>query len=268
MTGKLIEASAVAAMLSANGLDSLDSVFAYEGGKDLDKPNLRRRRRTRLDLTDGQGGTHAVFLKRYPPQSWPQMIRRWLASGRFASPARVERDSIVQIAQAGIATMQVIAWGEEGCCGRGRSYLAVTAVPGEALERYGDDFWRRLLADAKSRGEFTADLARLAASLHAAGLVHRDFYSPHIFANREDGRTRLYLIDLARVFRPRWRRFRWRVKDLAQLYHSMPREWIAQCWKDFLRQYLGGESPGLDRWQKAVERKERRIKDRAKKGKE
>jgi len=250
------DAAELAELLRRQGLSGLDAVFAYSGGKDLDKPNLRQRRRTRLELADGQGRTRVAFLKRYPPQSWRQMLRRWMESGRLGSPARIERDNALAVARAGVPTMQVLDWGEEGCCGRGRSYLAVSAVPGEALERCGEDFWKAVLADPKERDALTARLAELARSLHAAGLAHRDFYAAHLFVHRGAGGLDLHLIDLARVFRPRWRRFRWCVKDLAQLYYSMPQDWIAQCWAEFLRRYLqqdGQRDQG--RWRRAIERK-------------
>jgi hypothetical protein len=97
--------------------------------------------------------------------------------------------------------------------------------------------------------------------------VHRDLYASHIFADRRGGRTDLYLIDLARVFRPRWRLRRWRVKDLAQLKYSMPQTWTAACWDEFLGQYLRRLSIDADRrqacWQRAIDRKVARMKDRS-----
>ena len=37
------------------------------------------------------------------------------------------------------------------------------------------------------------------------------------FTTRDQTPPQFHLIDLARTFRPRWRRFRWLVKDLSQL---------------------------------------------------
>ena len=47
----------------------------------------------------------------------------------------------------------------------------------------------------------------------------------------------LSLIDLARVFRPRWRQQRWQVKDVAQVKYSMPARWVEQWWHIFLGEY-------------------------------
>ncbi|MCY2931140.1 MAG: hypothetical protein NTV86_16950, partial [Planctomycetota bacterium] len=57
----------------------------------------------------------------------------------------------------------------------------------------------------------------------------------------------LHLIDLARVIAPRLRRWRWIVKDLAQLRYSMPEEWRNNWWRDFLGWYRPGASPATYR---------------------
>ena len=66
-------------------------------------------------------------------------------------------------------------------------------------------------------------LAALVARLHNAGLVHRDLYMSHIFVTaRGENDLNLSLLDLQRVVRTRWRRWRWIVKDLAALNYSTP----------------------------------------------
>jgi hypothetical protein len=64
-------------------------------------------------------------------------------------------------------------------------------------------------------------LAGLIARFHGLGWRHRDLYLAHVFVAETPGsQLDLWLIDLQRVFRPRWRPARWRVKDLAQLEFS------------------------------------------------
>ena len=85
------------------------------------------------------------------------------------------------------------------------------------------------------------ELATLAARVHGAGLVHRDFYCAHVFMDwQEPDQADLALIDLQRVFRPRFRWRRWMVKDLAALNHSVP-PWAASNADRlrWLRRYLG-----------------------------
>lgn len=249
-------------LLKRHGMDTLQGVMAFGGGTDLTKPGLGERRRTRLDLTDDSGGRHVLFLKRYGPPRVLAGIRRWWTHGWAFSPAEVEARNIEAARQAGVTTMEVVDW-RSGAAG---SYLITTAVPGEALERCPEAFWRRLADDAKAGAEFTSRLAALVRTLHAAGCVHRDLYASHVFLDEGSGRFDLYLIDLARVFRPRWRRFRWRVKDLAQLHYSMPALWRDLWWEAFLGEYLGPcGAASAARWRAAILRKSASIARRASK---
>jgi tRNA A-37 threonylcarbamoyl transferase component Bud32 len=241
------------------GLDSVEGAFAYGGGEDLHKAGLGHRRRTRIETADDRGRPMVLYLKRYGPEPIPARWRRWWQTGRWSSPAAAEAAAIRHVSAAGVPTMDLIAWGQQSP--GGRSFVVVSAVAGDALERCAAS----LLAGGEDRGDRLADaLAELAGRLHAAGLVHRDFYASHIFAEAADGGLQLSLIDLARVFRPRWRRRRWRVKDLAQLHYSMPASWGKRHWSRFLSSYVeragGGVPAVLDA---AVGRKVARMRRRA-----
>ncbi|MGA2266129.1 MAG: lipopolysaccharide kinase InaA family protein [Phycisphaerae bacterium] len=247
--------------LAAAGLNSLEGAFAYGGGQDLVKPSLGNRRRTRIELTDRTGRRHVLYLKRYAPESFFSRLRRGWTYGFAAGPARVEYDNIQRAAAAGVPTMQVVRWEEHcGWLGVRPGYLIAAAVPGDALERCAAAYLSR--GGPQAGATLAAKLAKLAATLHAAGYVHRDLYAGHIFLQEQEqeqepaGSVELYLIDLARMFAPRWRRFRWQVKDLAQLKFSMPAEWVRRHWADFMRQYLAarGRSDAA-RYNRCVDRK-------------
>lgn len=242
------------------GLDSVAGAFAYGLGSDLHKANLGSRRRTRLEIVDGQGVTHELYLKRYGPDGFGKRLKRWVRWGG-RSVARVEYEAIRLVGQAGVATMRAVTFGQESTLMSGRSYLVVTAVGGEALERAGAKFIEQYNDDAEMMAAFNSQLARLVGKLHRAGLVHRDLYASHIFLEQRDGRVHLALIDLARVFRPRWRTFRWRVKDLGALHYSMPTAWVAKHWLKFLTQYLEhADTKVAARWQRAIVRKSESIR--------
>lgn len=258
MTETTIGNSDDAAVLARHGLDSVAGAFAYSGGQELVKANLGLRRRVRLNLTDGAGASVSWYLKCYDaPPTWKRLCRWFVGRGK-RGPARREFENVRRLNELGIPSMRAVAMGEESdLLGVRRGYLVVSAVPGEALERCFDEFLTRHGADSTEVGAFTAALADLVARLHAAGLVHRDLYAAHIFLERSEGPVKLYLIDLARVFRPRWRRFRWRVKDLAALKYSMPAAWVDRHWETFLRDDLSalGGPEEMDRCRRAVERK-------------
>ena len=238
------------------GLDTVAGAFAYGGGEDLDKPNLGSRRRTRLTVTDAAGQDRELYLKRYGPRRWIDALRRRWTGASAGSPAEIEFDNVCAARAAGVATMQaVVAGSEGGRWGGGRSYIVVTAVPGEALERCGEAFLDRH-GDDGAVAELTTNLAGLVRTLHQAGWVHRDLYASHVFLDESHGRQDLYLIDLARMFAPRRRQFRWRVKDLAQLKYSMPPAWVENYWDAFLADYLGADAGSQrQRYDRAVNRK-------------
>lgn len=245
----------VLAAVKLAGLDSVDGAFAYEGGEDLNKPGLGHRRRTRLELPDGQGCTHVLYLKRYGRQAVIEALRRWWTQGSRQSVARVEFENIIRARRAGVSTMREVICGEDRCpLGALRSYLIVTAVPGEALERcFGAYLAGR---DAAAVAGLTARLAGMVRSLHRAGYVHRDLYASHVFLDESAGRGELYLIDVARMLRPRLRKRRWFVKDLAQLKYSMPAAWTARYWPGLLEEYLGGAGDRRRRmWDDMIDRK-------------
>jgi hypothetical protein len=250
--------AALEAALRERGLDTVEGAFALAEGADLDKPHLGSRRRTRLEI-DAGGRNRTLFLKRYGPESTGAFWRRRLKTGQRESLGRSEYLNVRAVREAAVPTMRELACGQvRRGGGWGRSYVLVTAVPGEALERCGEDLLEAM--DVTARQRFTGALAALAAGLHGAGLVHRDLYASHVFCEAPetaDRPPRLYLIDLARVFRPRFRRFRWFVKDLAQLRYSMPERWVAEHWEAFLGAYLDRRqvSAGRTRWDRAIRAK-------------
>ena len=242
------------ALLQREGLDTLEGAFSYAGGEELSKPGLGHRRRYRLDLTDDAGRSVRWYLKRYGRQPWPKRLRLMLTGGGYTSPARREAEAVSILRAAGAPTMDVVAFGDEsGPVGARRSYIVVTAVPGDALERCLADCLERW--DDAAAERFNAALLDIVCRLHLAGAVHRDLYASHVFVEEAADGPRLYLIDVARVFLPRWRRFRWRAKDLAQLKYSMPSPWVAQYWGGFLGGYLARVGGDIGRWSDAIDRK-------------
>jgi hypothetical protein len=120
-----------------------------------------------------------------------------------------------------------------------RSVLVTAAVAGRPM-----DVW---LAAATAEGwldEVSAYAVRHVAPvvrrLHASGLVYRDLYWNHVFAVDPRGDEPPTLIDVERVFRPRFRRRRWVVKDLAGLLASLPVPLPGRALLRFLRSYVDG----------------------------
>jgi len=227
-------------------------------GEVLAKPGLADwRERLRLPAA---GDAPALYLKRYvrPPRTAAAAARR---SGWDArSLAGVEWNVLQALTRAGIATIEPIAMGEALDRTRERfSAILTAAVPGDSLERLLMD---RPADVTARRRELIAATAALAARLHGAGLVHRDFYLSHLFVDLDRPGT-VYLIDVQRVFRPRrWRMARWIVKDLAALNYSAPPGLVRRGDRvQWLQAYLGVsklDAPGR-RLGRRVAAKTRRI---------
>lgn len=215
------------------GIVSIDSVFEFGGGRHLSKPNIGRwRQRVEFQTADGS----IFFLKRYRGSGIAAQVKSWFARGCRNSFAGFDIRPAGELAQAGILTPKIAAYGEEwGLFFEKRSFSITEKIPGgEALERRlpkcFNDGSPEALAEKRA---FLRQLGRWAAKFHATGWRHRDFYLAHIFLT-DDGD--LYLIDLQRAFMPLQFSERYRRKDLAQLYYSMPREYFSLA--DRLRVYL------------------------------
>jgi hypothetical protein len=146
---------------------------------------------------------------------------------------------------------------------RGRRSMLVTAA---VAGRSADALARQALEE--QRGADVAAfvvgaLAPLVRSLHAQGLVFRDLYWNHLFAAALDDSAEITLLDVERVFRPRWRRRRWIVKDLAGLLASSPVRLPCRIWLRALRAYFGGWPPGWKGWVVAIRHKAARIQAHA-----
>lgn len=249
--------SALREALVREGLDTVDGAFTYRGGLDMTVPNLGHRERMRLEVCCGDGSRRVLFMKRYGREPLWWRIRRWLTYGPHKSPAGVEIENIRTVHDLALPTIPEALGGEEfDLWGARRSYIVMAAVEGEALEQCAETFLLRHAAHPEVLELFTARLADLVRRFHEGGFVHRDMYSSHVFLCVKEGGFELSLIDLARVFRPRWRKRRWRVKDVAGLKYSMPPRWIDAYWDCFLRAYLGdaGE-PEVRRWKRRIDRK-------------
>jgi heptose I phosphotransferase len=194
----------------------------------LSKPGLVGRQRWRWKLNAAGVGDQIIYVKRYarPPlkPQWDRLLRQ----SPSHSSAWWEYQQSQALARAGIPAVEAIGYAEqmrgpfERC-----SAVLLRQAPGDAFDRYWQAAQRQ--GDARTRGAarhaLTRQLARFVAAFHASGCCHRDLYLCHVFIdcepqagrNAEGGEPQLRLIDLARAFRPRWRRERWRVKDLSQL---------------------------------------------------
>ena len=214
--GNVLAVADYAPFLRANGLDTFEKIMAAES--DHFARRFPGRNTVRMELKSSDGGTGAIYLKRYEPEylsSWDFFLRaiRWPnaddESGR-------EWRGLHALRAQGFNTATPIAAGQKKSGGVvTRSFVMTEEIRGGTP---GDSYCRGL--DTAERRQFFAELAVLARRFHDAGFAHRDFYLCHFFVVPRERSREIFLIDLQRVFQPRLFRERWLVKDLGSLAYS------------------------------------------------
>ena len=169
----------------------------------------------------------AVYLKRHFQLPWPARLAALVDPNGKHSPAAAEWAHLERARALGIDVPEVVAAGEHiGPWAQLQSFVMIAELSGcEAV----NELLPRLAVQLDSRAFETLkrhiidEMARIAATLHAAHNFHKDLYLCHFFLDHEGLNVpafRLSLIDLHRLEEhklwPDW----WRWKDLGQLLYS------------------------------------------------
>jgi hypothetical protein len=233
-------------LLERAGWDRFEAVMAASDGHCWRA--MPQRENWRFDLSDGQGGSCRVYVKKHRVRRRRSWLRAAWGRPPAATPARTEMENVARLRQAGIESMRVIALGERfHVDGLVESILVTEELRGfrelqfflpQRFARRGSMITRGRNRDLDSLIRRIAEVAR---KFHETGYNHRDLYAGHFFVREPSaGEFEIRLIDLQRVQHRRRFRRRWLVKDLAQLAWSLPAERIG-C-RDrlaFMRHYLG-----------------------------
>lgn len=225
-------------LLRSHGLADLGTVLAWNTGDRLDKPGLESwRQRWRIRLMDDAGRVRTLYLKRFLRPPLGRQLERWRAGRWDLSTAGIEWSNARTLAEVGVTAVEAVAFGQRMAGPwEQASFVLLAEAPGESLERWVPAHLPPEDRDPtpQVRRNRLEALARFVARFHRAGFAHRDLYLCHVFMEEEADETasprgaagcsRFRLIDLQRVFPPRWRRRRWVVKDLAALNYSTPLE--------------------------------------------
>lgn len=114
--------------------------------------------------------------------------------------------ALAQLPALGIPVPRPLFFAERGS----QTCVGMAGVPGRPMDA-------RLVEGAGYQAGLRG-MPGILRRLHRAGWVYRDMYWNHVFSCADD----LYLVDVERAFRPRFRFERWVVKDLAGLLASVP----------------------------------------------
>ncbi|MFH5805635.1 lipopolysaccharide core heptose(I) kinase RfaP [Alienimonas sp. DA493] len=205
------------------------------------------------DADGDAGGVRAFYIKRHGRDPLSEYVKPLFRLTKPVLGARPEWEAMLRFHAVGLPTMTPVAFGETGPIGNRRSFVMTEAL--EDRERV--DHWLNDRRGDRSpettarRRALVAEVARLARSLHAAGMHHQDLYLCHWLlppaAGSGPGEPGVpSIIDLGRVRVHGTLPERWRVKDLAQLYYSADAVPRGDCLR-FLRAYLGRPLGPADR---------------------
>jgi serine/threonine protein kinase len=129
--------------------------------------------------------------------------RAWLRQLVRPSKARQEYDSALEIAARGVPTVSPLALGETPSLHSGESYLITRDLQGcEPLNSLLAHTLPRLspVRRTRVRQRLAAELGRLVARIHDAGILHNDFHAGNILARLgAHDQIALFLIDLNSV---------------------------------------------------------------------
>jgi heptose I phosphotransferase len=238
--GKLTVNKAFASLFRQRGWETFASIWVETANAAVAK-KMRTDRITLSFTLDDHGTQRTFFIKRHIRSSWKEYIKPLLRLTWPILGARNEWNAILHFHDADIPTMTPVAIGESG----ENSFLITEGLDNcTKLSRLGGLDDRRDPETIKRRRRIIDEVARIARTMHAAGLHHQDFYLGHLMIS-QSAPGRIYVIDLGRVQKHSTLARRWIVKDLAQLDFSADTTLTEQ--RRFLRQYLGRPLSRADR---------------------
>lgn len=181
--------------------------------------NLEGRTTLRVTL-----GDKSYFIKQHRGVGYWEIIKNLLQGRWPVVSARNEWRAIHKLQSLNIAVPHLVGYGERGRNPATReSFILMEELkPIVSLEDLTAT-WREKSPPFAYKQNLIAETARIAHTLHAHGINHRDFYICHLLLNTEHPECHeliLYLIDLHRAEIRESVPERWVIKDLAALYFS------------------------------------------------
>jgi len=203
---------------------TLDDFFSVDGEVFKEIQNRRTVRFVR--------GGEAFFVKAHRGTGWKEIFKNLLFLRPPVLSAKNEWEAIRKIHSAGLSTMQAVGYGEEGFNPAGKcSFLLTRSLENTAsLEQWARTDFPEIPAGARRtrcKRALLYRVARIASTMHEAGINHRDFYLCHLRLDMSRGDVceqadcvPVYIMDLHRAQIRTKTPVRWVAKDLAGLMFS------------------------------------------------
>ncbi len=194
---------------------------------------------------------NSYFLKLHRGIGWGEITKNLIQLRLPVVSAKNEWRAVEALQKAGVETMSVAAYGEQGFNPAQRHSFIITddLINTVSLEDFSEQ-WLKTPPSYRVKKRLIEKVAIMAKRMHEAGINHRDFYICHFLmpvdvdleASSNDNFP-LHLIDLHRAQMRSKVPPRWLLKDLAALYFSVMEIGLSQ--RDLLRfmhVYSGGNT--------------------------
>jgi len=198
------------------GENAFDEIMQLKGRVFRDVPG---RKTMRVAL----GGKH-YFIKQHFGIGWAEIFKSLISLKKPVIGAMTEVHAIEKLTEIGIPTTPLVGYGYRGISPARMQSFVITEDLGDitSLEDLCSE-WITKAPPVDLKLELIKAVAQLAAKLHGAGLVHRDFYLCHIVFKKESFKhdeVSLCLIDLHRMLLNQASHGNRVMKDIAALYFS------------------------------------------------
>ena len=172
---------------------------------------------------DGRG----FYAKVHRGVGWREILKNWLVAKAPVLDASNEYRAASRLAELGMDTLQVAAFGVRGRNPARRNSFLVTDEITDfvTLETYTLN-WQDVRPPWGVKRALVSKVAAVARCMHGAGVNHRDFYICHLLLKDvqrlavDTTHISVYLIDLHRAQLRARVPYRWLVRDLAGLLYS------------------------------------------------
>lgn len=214
-------------LLNVHDLNSFEAVWHFAGGKVLKK--IRERSVIRIELQHGEV-TRYYYLKRHANEFVGlRGILTTVFKKKNRSQGRNEFQNICDFRQCGLPTVLPVVVGEKYNRGFWVTSFLITEdfhpfISLESLLVDQPDFFAGSKAKQK-RLTLIREISLIARKMHKCGFNHLDFNATHIlvYYQKTSDIPEIALFDLQRVARNKFFRFRWMIKCLARLNHTLPK---------------------------------------------
>ncbi len=181
--------------------------------------NVKNRKTMRFAM-DGKN----YFIKIHRGVGWREIFKNLFVLKRPVLGAGNEYHAIRKLEELGVDTMTPRVFAERGINPAGReSFLITDELQNKiSLEDFCRD-WKKTPPEEPLKKRLIRALARVCATMHFAGLNHRDCYICHFLLDTEafaKNRIRLTVLDLHRAELRRRVPYRLQVKDVAGIFFS------------------------------------------------